>query len=281
MELKVVDNRKIKLVDELNKSIRTSSKLRFAVAFAKNSGFQLLKDSLNDFFSKSGYAIFLIGLDFSSTDPNVLRDLLSYQVKSKYFELLCYRGNSTGEVSTYHPKVYLLNGNVTKNVAIVGSSNLTRGGLQTNIEANLMISSSDDTEIFSDLSDTFLSLRLDKRRVIPNHEFIDKYEELYKLNRKGKNIKQQKQYKELLELEEHLPRPKLEVNELSGWMKLVYEHLPDGSFSTSDIYKYEELFRERYPENENINAKVRQQLQYLRDFGLVENPRRNNWHKKY
>ncbi|MBM3137887.1 MAG: hypothetical protein FJZ98_06845, partial [Chloroflexi bacterium] len=156
----------------------------------------------------------------------------------------------------------------------------TRGGLFTNTEANIFISSTSESEFFSDISDTFLSLRLDDRRVIPNHEFIDKYDELFKLNRKGKNVKHLKQYQELLEIEKDLPRPNLKVNELSGWMKLVYEHLPEGQFENTDIYEFESDFRELYPENRNIKAKIRQQLQYLEKFGLIDHPERNLWKKR-
>ena len=278
MEIKVIDNSKLKLVDELNRSIASSFQLRFAVAFAKISGFSLIKESLQEFFKKSGRAIFLLGLDFSSTDPQVLRDLYDFQEKSNLFELLCYKGNLQ-ETTSYHPKIYLFNGNENQNIAYIGSSNLTRGGLVSNIEANIMISSLGETEVFSDLSDTFLRLRLDKNRIKPNSRFIDKYEELYKLHRKGKNIKQQRQYQELIEIENELPRSRLIVSDLSGWMKLVYESLPDSSFTTSDIYQFEEKFRNIYPENRNIKAKIRQQLQYLRDYGLLVNPSRNYWKK--
>lgn len=279
MEIKVVDNRKIKFVDVLNEAILNANSLRFAVAFAKYSGFQLIKTSLDDFISKSGKAIFLIGLDFNSTDPIVLRELLSYQEKTKSFEFLCYRGSGISEVSTYHPKLYLFNWGKNQQTAIVGSSNLTRGGLQSNVEANLLISSDTESEVFSDLSDTFLTLRLDERRVIPNHEFINKYEELFKLNRKGKNIRHQKQYQELLEIEKALLKPLLKVDDLSGWMKLVFDHLPEGQFENKEIYEFENDFRELYPENRNIKAKIRQQLQYLEKFGLLEHPERNQWRK--
>lgn len=41
-------------------------------------------------------------------------------------------------------------------------------------------------------------------------------------------------------------------------------------FSLSDIYLYTEYFKVRHPENNNIEAKVRQQLQFLRDKGYLE-----------
>ncbi|MEW6040224.1 MAG: hypothetical protein AB1633_01755 [Elusimicrobiota bacterium] len=49
--------------------------------------------------------------------------------------------------------------------------------------------------------------------------------------------------------------------------------------SKQEIYKYEEEFKEVYPENKNIKAKIRQQLQFLRDIGLIKNPDRNVWLK--
>lgn len=41
-------------------------------------------------------------------------------------------------------------------------------------------------------------------------------------------------------------------------------------FMLSDMYSFEKLLYEKHPENNNIQAKIRQQLQFLRDKGFVE-----------
>lgn len=41
-------------------------------------------------------------------------------------------------------------------------------------------------------------------------------------------------------------------------------------FSLSDIYSFEKTLSFKYPENNNIQAKIRQQLQLLRDKGFIE-----------
>jgi len=41
-------------------------------------------------------------------------------------------------------------------------------------------------------------------------------------------------------------------------------------FSLFDIYEFEEKLTEKYPRNQNVRPKIRQQLQKLRDFGLLE-----------
>jgi len=57
-----------------------------------------------------------------------------------------------------------------------------------------------------------------------------------------------------------------------GWTTLtlrVIRSLGSDVFSLDDLYAREGLFRAAYPENNNIRAKVRQQLQVLRDHGYV------------
>lgn len=44
---------------------------------------------------------------------------------------------------------------------------------------------------------------------------------------------------------------------------------PGESFELTDVYQFEDRLSERYPENQHIRAKIRQQLQVLRDEGLI------------
>lgn len=60
--------------------------------------------------------------------------------------------------------------------------------------------------------------------------------------------------------------------EFRGWtsdvLKIVQEQ--DKFFSLNDIYKYENYFKELHPENQNVQAKIRQQLQILRDNKILK-----------
>ena len=64
-----------------------------------------------------------------------------------------------------------------------------------------------------------------------------------------------------------------------GWLELVYDALPDGEFTNDLVYASESEFRLRYPDNLNIRAKVRQQLQVLRDMRLIEHVATGRWRK--
>lgn len=60
---------------------------------------------------------------------------------------------------------------------------------------------------------------------------------------------------------------------LTGWKKAVFNEidaLGKQVFTTSDFIHMIPALKEQYRNNRNIEAKIRQQLQYLRDLGLVK-----------
>jgi len=67
----------------------------------------------------------------------------------------------------------------------------------------------------------------------------------------------------------------LETNDLSsrGWLLDVLScvnAIPEMEFSSKEIYKFENELKLKHPENTHICAKIRQQLQILRDKGFLE-----------
>ncbi len=58
-----------------------------------------------------------------------------------------------------------------------------------------------------------------------------------------------------------------------GWLLDIIkciEKLNKKSFTLSDMYQFENILKIKYPENNNIQAKIRQQLQILRDKGYLK-----------
>lgn len=61
--------------------------------------------------------------------------------------------------------------------------------------------------------------------------------------------------------------------EVKGWIFDIMnciESLDKKEFLLSDIYKFEKDLKRIHPKNKNIKAKIRQQLQFLRDKGYLE-----------
>lgn len=58
-----------------------------------------------------------------------------------------------------------------------------------------------------------------------------------------------------------------------GWLMDILscvERIEGTTFTLSEVYRFEDELATKYPENHNIRPKIRQQLQLLRDRGIIE-----------
>ena len=68
---------------------------------------------------------------------------------------------------------------------------------------------------------------------------------------------------------------RLEIQDIAGrsWlMDVLYcvNRLPLTMFTLADMYKYEDELKMKHPNNNNVRPKIRQQLQLLRDKGVID-----------
>lgn len=105
--------------------------LNIVVAFAKNSGVLRVKDAFERFREQGGIINIYVGVDMGGTSYEALTALLLYtnSLNVVHFE----------NDQTFHPKIYQFLGN-DKELIVVGSHNLTAGGLWTNFESSVFIS---------------------------------------------------------------------------------------------------------------------------------------------
>jgi len=257
--------------------------IKIAVAFLSIRGINLIYSSIDSALRKGASIEFLAGLDMQTTEPAALQFLHSLSKNNNNLSLYCYA--SIEPSSIYHPKIYLLrNSEDNKVICIVGSSNLTEGGLRRNIEANFVIEADTSQEIVLDSYITYNRLKFHPKRVIPDDEFLKLYSDLCSLEKKHHTEYRKNEYRRNLlkcfeEKSKTLQHPKPALKDLIGWAKLVFEYLPDKEFSTSQLYEHEQEFSNIYPENRNIRAKIRQQLQVLRDIGLIKHLGKSHWIK--
>lgn len=101
-----------------------------AVAWAKRSGLRLLVPDLVGFRARGGHVAAIVGIDERGATRQGLRLL-----RDNSDDMWIYRDAGGG---TFHPKVYVLRG-ANQACIMVGSSNLTRGGLYDNYEASLVV----------------------------------------------------------------------------------------------------------------------------------------------
>ncbi|RNF83870.1 restriction endonuclease [Lysobacter psychrotolerans] len=104
--------------------------MRLAAAYAKTSGVARIFDDVSALRKRGGNAGLIVGIDQKGT---------SYQALSLAMQAFNeVHVSHTGGGGTFHPKFCLLAGPV-KAQLIVGSHNLTCGGLETNLEAGVVL----------------------------------------------------------------------------------------------------------------------------------------------
>lgn len=109
------------------------TRFRFSVAFARWSGLALLDEDLQAFAlrTRTGIEAF-VGIDLGGTTI----EALTYLYELPKTRVSVVQSNMNGVV--FHPKVFDFSG-PAGSLSVVGSSNLTTGGLFSNIEASLVV----------------------------------------------------------------------------------------------------------------------------------------------
>jgi hypothetical protein len=116
----------------LQDSLRDAKAVTLLMAFAKKSGWESIKDAL---ISGNTQVEILVGLNFAITDPAVL----SAWLKLKQSDPYRYTIEVAPPTPMFHPKVIFVERADASRFAIVGSGNLTGGGLSTNIECGVFV----------------------------------------------------------------------------------------------------------------------------------------------
>lgn len=125
-----------------------------SVAFAKKSGVQHISDKLKNFTGNGKTVRVVVGVDFGGTTSEGLGALLD--ALGDTGELLV--NHDENAFTTFHPKIYFFEG-PEKSILIIGSGNLTQGGLYSNDEGfaimELSPSNPDDLALINESKETF------------------------------------------------------------------------------------------------------------------------------
>lgn len=183
--MRIISNQKNQThFTEISKHIIDADEIIFCVAFLKNSGLNSVLENLR---CKVNRCSFYIGIDFYLTEPSALRKL--YDDGHKVYL-------TKKEKSTYHPKIFYFRKENLINV-IIGSTNLTYGGLETNIEASFALETTLNSQIDFEFKDFLNSLNEHSKQII-NEQIISDYENKYLLY-KDKHSKAENEFQNELQ----------------------------------------------------------------------------------
>ena len=233
-----------------------SERIRISCPYIKsNATNKLLSAKSNDaeLFVISSFK--LANFHQGASDLDALESILQQSGNLRYHQSL-------------HAKTYIFD----DEKAIITSANLTTRGLLNNYEYGVLIT---DSSLVDQVTDDFVKLFKDEKSGDIDLEKISTAREILSKVPKEKRIKMPKiDIEQISDFVDVYTGGTESIKEtLSGWKLSIFEcllQIQEDSFDLTDIYEFEDSLQQQYPENQYVKDKIRQQLQELRDLGLIE-----------
>ena len=179
MSIQILSNLNYPIGNIINQELQNAQSARIAIAFLKYSGIRVIEKSLDQCLKNNGSVEIIAGLDFKTTDPQSMHYLIQLQKSVPNLKFYCYGDKDVNKNNiVFHPKIYLFQGK-KETTGIVGSTNLTQGGLMTNFEANVIFKESKPL-YFSQLEAIYNSVKFTDSVFSPDEEYLSGYSEVYK-----------------------------------------------------------------------------------------------------
>ncbi|MGL2878086.1 phospholipase D-like domain-containing protein, partial [Helicobacter pylori] len=162
----------------INEGLRNSLDTHIAVAFLKYSGVEVIQDALINSLEKGAEFEIIVGLDFKTTDSKSIRFLLDLNKTYKKLRFYCYGDKENNKTDiVFHPKIYMFD-NGKEKTSIIGSTNLTRGGLENNFEVNTIFTEKKPL-YYTQLNAIYNSIKYADSLFTPNEEYLQNYDEVF------------------------------------------------------------------------------------------------------
>ena len=197
------------LVDQL----KNAKQFCAATAFLNSSGLKIIQPSLEDILERNGCVSIIHGADLQITDPEAISTLTNLKTNSMHCErnltYAVYFDGQFGLGQRFHPKLYIISKPRQSYCAIVGSSNLTRGGLEENVEVNAIIVGKRSNEQVQQCINAFQAISDDSRLIKPDEKFVEDYRRLHeKVRRSSPSSRLPSDVRALCEklMEDYLPK---------------------------------------------------------------------------
>jgi HKD family nuclease len=191
-------------------------------------------------------------------------------------KLLLEKGISIKSHHQLHAKIFIFDARR----AVITSSNLTNGGLRNNFEYGILV---EEKSLVDTIRRDYLSLYSDKEAANNvTSEIIQKAESIISSVSKEQRpktpfIKESALFKRIdndyLGTEKFSGGVNAIASNLKGWSKDIFlfvNEIDEDVFDLSRVYEFEGNLQRLHPMNRHIRDKIRQQLQYLRNHGLLE-----------
>lgn len=216
----------------------------------------MIEKSIRQCLNSGGSFELIAGLDFKTTDSKSLQYFISLKKEYSNVKFYCFGDRKENKTSiVFHPKIYLFEKH-RETTGIVGSANLTRGGLISNFEVNTIFKETKPL-YFSQLQAIYNSVKFTDSIFAPDEEYLSGYSDIYNAfseneEKANKDKGLQEVIKEIQKKEDILPGTIPSLKSLIIEIIIKRQKHGQSFIQLQDIYQ--EL--EKIIEEKNLNYKI-------------------------
>ena len=178
MNVTVVQNSNRPLGNLLQDELAAADEVRIASAFLNSGGLDYVLPEMHRILESEGAINIVHGADFRITEPDAIERLMHLNSRFAKMRYRLHFGWDLTQSHRFHPKMYVWTEDYRLYTTVIGSSNLTRGGLINNTEVNTILRGTVDEAPIAQSIGIFDSIIAHPDLVEPNDEFLTKYREL-------------------------------------------------------------------------------------------------------
>lgn len=209
MAIQILSNLNYPIGNIVKQEMQSANDVQIAVAFLKYTGIKVIEKSMRQCLDNGGSLELIAGLDFKTTDSRSLQYFINLKKEYSKVNFYCFGDRKENKTDiVFHPKIYLFEKG-RETTGIVGSANMTRGGLMTNFEVNIVFKETKPL-YFSQLQAIYNSVKFTDSIFVPDEEYLSGYSDVFKAfsqneEKAKKDLGLQKVIKEIQRKEEVLP----------------------------------------------------------------------------
>lgn len=194
--------------------------------------------------TSSNISNFLCG----SLDISAIKELINNGVTVRNYQNL-------------HAKIYIFD----RKKVLITSANLTNNALYKNYEYGILIN---DNVITDKIYDDYVEMINHEECGAFNVKLLDRLDKIKRKINKNPIVNIDFENDTII-----IEEINILVEKMTSWQKDLFEIInkfDNDLFNMQEVYSYKDILKIKHPNNNNIEAKIRQMLQQLRDMGFIK-----------
>ena len=175
MNVTVVQNSERPLGHFLQNELAAADEVRIASAFLNRGGLGYVLPEMHRILEGESAINIVHGADFRITEPDAIERLMHLNSRFARMRYRLHFGWDLTQSHRFHPKMFVWTEDYRSYTAVIGSSNLTLGGLINNTEVNTILRGTVDEAPIKQTIGIFDSIIGHPDLIEPSEEFLTKY----------------------------------------------------------------------------------------------------------